>query len=183
MKQLHYEETGVSHFLFANTKISILWLIVRVYVGWEWLSAGWDKFNNPMWWGDGAGKALTGFIQGSLSKTGGAHPDVQSWYATFLHDAILPNVFLMSHIITAGEILVGIALIAGFLVELSAFFGVFMNLNFLLAGTVSVNPILLILGIFLMLAWRTAGYIGLDYYVLPKLHRLSKISKIPKKIR
>jgi thiosulfate dehydrogenase [quinone] large subunit len=174
MHHIHYEETKFSRFFFGNTKTSIIWFIVRLYVGWEWLIAGWDKMNNPLWWGDGAGAPLNGFLQGALAKTTGLHPDVQNWYATFLHDTILPNIFIMSHVIALGELLVGLALITGFLVGVSAFFGAFMNLNFLLAGTVSVNPILFTLGILLILAWRVAGYIGLDYYLLPKLHKLFK---------
>jgi thiosulfate dehydrogenase [quinone] large subunit len=44
-----------------------------------------------------------------------------------------------------------------------------MNLNYLLAGTVSTNPILLILQLFLILAWRVAGWYGLDRWALPSL--------------
>ena len=44
-----------------------------------------------------------------------------------------------------------------------------MNFNYLLAGTVSTNPILGILGILLILAWRVAGYYGADRYLLPLL--------------
>jgi thiosulfate dehydrogenase [quinone] large subunit len=55
------------------------------------------------------------------------------------------------------------------LTGIAAFFGVFMNLNYLLAGTVSVNPVLGFLGIFLVLAWRVAGYYGVDRYLLPLL--------------
>ena len=66
-----------------------------------------------------------------------------------------------------GEVLVGIALILGLFAGAAAFFGAFMNFNFLLAGTVSTNPILLVLAIGILAAWRTAGYIGLDRWVLP----------------
>ena len=45
-----------------------------------------------------------------------------------------------------------------------------MNLAFLLSGTVSVNPNLLILTMFILVA-RHAGRIGLDGYVFPKLFR------------
>jgi thiosulfate dehydrogenase [quinone] large subunit len=44
-----------------------------------------------------------------------------------------------------------------------------MNLNFLLAGTVSVSPVLFFLGILLILAWKNAGYLGVDRYLLPAL--------------
>jgi thiosulfate dehydrogenase [quinone] large subunit len=36
-----------------------------------------------------------------------------------------------------------------------------------LAGTVSTNPILAIPAIFIILAWRNAGWLGLDRFVLP----------------
>jgi thiosulfate dehydrogenase [quinone] large subunit len=44
-----------------------------------------------------------------------------------------------------------------------------MNLNYLFAGTVSINPLLGVLQLFIILAWRTAGWIGLDRWLLPKL--------------
>jgi hypothetical protein len=66
-------------------------------------------------------------------------------------------------------LLVGLALILGFLTGIAAFFGVVMNVNYLLAGTISTNPGLAILGSLLMLAWRIAGYYGLDHWVLPLL--------------
>jgi len=142
-----------------------------VYIGWLWLEAGWGKFHNPAWVGSDAGQALTGFINGALAKKGGALPDVQRWYASFLQHVVLPHVTTWSYFVTFGEMLVGAALLAGFLVGISAFFGVFMNLNFMLAGTVAVNPIWATIGIGLILAWRVAGYWGADRYALPLLHR------------
>ncbi|MEM6429606.1 MAG: DoxX family protein, partial [Deinococcota bacterium] len=62
-----------------------------------------------------------------------------------------------------------IALIVGFLTGISAFLGGLMNASFLLAGTVSTNPLMFILATWLVLAWRVAGYYGLDYWVLPRL--------------
>jgi thiosulfate dehydrogenase [quinone] large subunit len=171
MRQYIIEESPFSHFFVADTRSAGLWAIVRIYLGWFWLQAGWEKLHNPAWVGDSAGGALTGFVNGALAKTAGAHPDVQGWYATFLQNTVLPHVVGWSHLVAWGEFLVGLALICGFLVGISAFFGIFMNLNFMLAGTVSVNPIMYTLGIGLILAWRVSGYYGLDYYTLPLLHR------------
>lgn len=165
----YIEEAPLAKFLFSNRKIALLWLVIRVYVGWEWLSAGIEKVGNPAWVGSGAGSALTGFIKGALSKTGGAHPDVQGWYAAFLQNAVLPNAGAWSAAVAYGEVLVGVALILGCLTGIAAFFGLFMNLNYLLAGTVSTNPVLFTLAIGLILAWRVAGYWGLDRYLLPLL--------------
>ena len=44
-----------------------------------------------------------------------------------------------------------------------------MNMSFLLAGSASTNPVLFTLAIGLILAWKVAGYYGLDRYVLPLL--------------
>ena len=163
------EEAPFLKFLFMDTRIAWLWLIARVYVGWQWLEAGWGKYENPAWWGSDAGGALSGFIQGALAKTAGAHPDVQGWYAWFLENAVSPNVSAWSHVVTAGEILVGVALIIGAFTGIAAFFGFFMNLNFLLAGTVSTNPILFTLSLLILLGWRISGYYGVDYWLLPRV--------------
>ena len=68
-----------------------------------------------------------------------------------------------------GELLVGLGLIVGLLTGIAAFFGALMNVSFLLAGTLSTNPILFILATWLVLAWKVAGWYGLDRYALPKL--------------
>lgn len=166
----------LSHFLTADVRSAPLWLVVRVYLGWEWLMAGWEKIQNPAWV-SGVGAPVSGFVQGALQKTGGAHPDVPMWYAYFLEHAVLPHVKLWALAVAYGEVLVGVALLLGFLVGISAFFGAFMNLNYLLAGTVSVNPVMYTLAIVLMLAWRVAGHWGVDRIVLPLLRRMIRVRR------
>ncbi len=34
-------EPPIARFLFADSRMAWFWLIVRVYVGWQWLVAGW----------------------------------------------------------------------------------------------------------------------------------------------
>lgn len=162
-------EPAISKFFLADTRMSWLWLIVRVYVGWEWLHAGLEKIQNPVWVGDKAGVALHGFVVGALQKTTGEHPDVSGWYGSFLQNFVLQHTVGFSYLVTYGEILVGIALILGLLTGIAAFFGSFMNANYLFAGTVSINPLLGILSLFIILAWRNAGWLGLDRVVLPAL--------------
>lgn len=165
----HVPEPPIAKFLFANPKFAWFWLMVRIYVGYEWLIAGLEKLGNPAWTGERAGAAVTGFLNGALTKTSGLHPDVTGWYASFIREFALPNASAFSYAVVYGEIAVGIALILGLLVGIAAFFGVFMNLNFLFAGTVSTNPVLLLLSLFLILAWRAAGWYGLDRWALPKI--------------
>ncbi len=160
------EEPKFTQFILQNPKFAWFWLIIRAYVGWQWFEAGWSKIHSPAWVGNQAGGALSGFVNGALAKTGGAHPDVQSWYAWFLAHVILPHPLFWSHLVAYGEVFVGIALIIGLLTGIAAFFGFLMNLNYLLAGTVSTNPILLVLAVGIILAWRVAGFLGLDYWAL-----------------
>ena len=155
--------------LFGKVSWAWIWIVPRLYVGWTWLQAGWGKLTNPAWVGAQAGTALSGFVNGAMAKTTGAHPAVQSWYAAFLQSSILPNVGSWSYAVAFGETMVGIGLILGAFTGIAAFFGIFMNLNYLMAGSISVNPILLVISIFLVLAWKTVGWWGLDRWLLPVL--------------
>ena len=60
----------------------------------------------------------------------------------------------------------------GIFVGLTAFFGGFMNWNFIMAGSASVNGMFFALSVLLVLAWKIAGYIGADYFVLPRVAEL-----------
>lgn len=162
-----FPEPAISRFFTGSTGSSALWFVIRMYVGAEWLLAGWEKALSPAW--GTSGKALSGFVAGALAKTSGTNPAVQGWYASFLHDFVLPNAGFFSFIVTWGEVAVGLGLLLGILTGIAAGFGVLMNLNYLLAGTVSVNPILGMVGLFLVFSWRVCGWIGLDRWLLPAL--------------
>lgn len=168
-ESIQFPEPAASRVLFSSTYFSWLWLIARLYVGYEWLIAGWGKVNSPMWVGPHAGVAIKGFLMGALKKTAGEHPDVAMWYGWFINHVAIPNAAIFSHIVAYGELLVGIAMILGIFTGIAAFFGAFMNMNYLFAGTVSTNPLMFVIELFLILAWRVAGWYGLDRYVLPML--------------
>jgi thiosulfate dehydrogenase [quinone] large subunit len=175
-------EPAIARFLFADTRLAWLWLIVRLYVGYEWLTAGFDKLTGysinfgstfgtkvgSSWiFTSKPGATLSGFAQGAIAQANGPHPAVQDWYAWFLQHVVIPGSGVFAYLVTFGELFVGIALIIGVLTGIAAFFGVFMNMNFLLSGAVSINPIIGGLAIFLVLAWRVAGYYGVYRYLLP----------------
>ena len=180
----HIPEPPIARFLFADTRMAWFWLIVRLYVGYEWLTAGLEKLtgysfsfdssfgqkvSSPWIFAGHDGAALTGFVKGALALANGPYPAVQGWYAWFLQNLVLPNAAVFSYLVTFGEICVGLGLIFGVLTGIAAFCGMFMNLNFMLAGAVSINPVIGTLAIFLVLAWRIAGYWGVDRYLLPVL--------------
>ncbi|WP_216328305.1 DoxX family membrane protein [Deinococcus aestuarii] len=162
-------EPWLSRLLFADTRLAPLWALIRIYVGWQWLEAGWHKVTDSAWVGSQAGTAITGFLRGALERAGGERPSVSGWYAWFIENVALPNATLFSYLVALGEVAVGLALVLGLLTGLAAFFGGLMNANFLLAGTLSTNPVLFILATWLVLGWRVAGWWGLDRWVLPRL--------------
>ncbi|WP_189070289.1 DoxX family membrane protein [Deinococcus radiotolerans] len=162
-------EGRLSHLLFADTRLTPLWALLRIYVGVQWWLAGWHKVTGGGWIGADAGGAVSGFLNGALARTGGDHPDVTRGYAWFIEQVALPNAALFSHLVTFGELTVGAALILGLFTGAAAFLGGFLNANFLLAGAVSSNPLLFILATWLVLGWRVAGWLGLDRWVLPRV--------------
>ena len=143
--------------------------------------AGLEKIQDPTWTGGQAGTAIAGFLKSAIQKASGAHPAVQGWYATFIQNVVLPHPVVWSCAIAYGELFVGIGLTIGAFTGIAAFFGLFMNLNYLLAGTTSTNPILFTLSIGIILAWKVAGYIGLDRYLLPLLGTPWQLGKVFKK--
>jgi len=163
------EDPPIARALFGDTRFAWIWLIVRLYVGWSWLSEGLEKAQTPAWAGADAGGFLTTWVTGALAKSAGPHPDVQGWYGAFLAHVVLPHAAFWSYAVTAGEIAVGLGLILGMFTGIAAFFGTVMNASYLLAGTVSVNPILFALGSLLVLAWKTAGWWGIDRWLLRRL--------------
>lgn len=150
---------------------SFVWLVVRVWLGWQWLSAGWGKVTGAgahPWGSD----VILGFWQRAVAMPQPpARPAIAyDWYRSFLEFFININAeSWMAPLIAWGELLVGLALIVGAFVGIAAVFGAFMNMNFMLAGTASTNPIMLLVAILLVLAWKTAGWWGLDRWLLPRL--------------
>jgi thiosulfate dehydrogenase (quinone) large subunit len=162
-----FPEPALAKFFFASEGSAALWFLVRMEVGSEWLLAGWEKIKSPAW--GTSGKALAGFVAGAVAKASGPNPAVQGWYSWFLQHAVQSTAGLFSFLVTYGEFAVGLGVLLGVLTGIAAGFGVLMNLNYLLAGTVSVNPVLGMFGLFLVFSWRVCGWIGGDRWLLPSL--------------
>jgi thiosulfate dehydrogenase [quinone] large subunit len=119
------------------------------------------------WTGEKAGTALTNFLHKAITLTEGTHPEVSSWYASFLREAVLNNASFFSHLVAWGEFLAGIALIVGCFTSIAAFSGIAMNMSYLLAGTSSINPQMLIGEILLLIGGWNSGKWGLDHWIIP----------------
>ncbi|HKY53615.1 MAG TPA: DoxX family membrane protein, partial [Anaerolineales bacterium] len=122
------------NFLFNDTRASILWLAVRVWLGWNWLEAGWEKIQNPAWMQ--TGEALKGFWTRAVQiPAEGRPPIAYDWYRSFIQTLLDSGSYVwFAKLVAVGELLVGIAMIFGFLMFFTAFMAGFMNWNFIMAG-------------------------------------------------
>jgi len=151
--------------LRENNIVAGILTIIRVYLGWHWLSAGWGKITN--------GFDAAGFLANAAANpVAKGEALVYPTYAKFLESFAVPNADIFSFIIPWGEFLVGLGLILGCLTTYAAFFAMVMNFSFLFAGTVSSNPFDIMLAIFIAAAGYNAGKFGLDRFVTPYLSKL-----------
>jgi thiosulfate dehydrogenase (quinone) large subunit len=160
------EDPPLARLLFSNTRFAWLWTIIRVLIGISWLQAGLHKVSDAAWMQ--TGEALKGFWVGALAiPDGGKSKIAFDWYRQFLQGLMDSGSYVwFAKLVAVGEVLVGVALIVGAFVGIVAFFGAFMNWNYIMAGTASTNPLLLVGAIVLILAWKVAGYYGADYFLL-----------------
>jgi len=146
--------------LRENSIASGILALIRLYLGYQFLTAGWGKIT-------GGAFDASGFINGAIAGATGEHPAVQSWWASFLQGVALPNVELFNFLVPWGEFLVGISLILGIFTTFGALMGITMNFSFLFSGTVSTNAQMVALTIFILVAGANAGKFGLDRWVIP----------------
>jgi thiosulfate dehydrogenase [quinone] large subunit len=163
------EDPPFARALFSNTKMAIVWLIARIWLGYQWLDAGLHKVDNPAW--VQTGDALKGFWTGAVAVPDGGRPAIAfDWYRSFIQFLLDTESYTwFAKLVAYGEVLIGIALILGLFTGIAAFFGGMMNWNFIMAGSASTNGFLFLVSILLIMAWKVAGYYGLDYFLLPYL--------------
>ena len=156
----------LARFLFADRRMAWLWLIVRVYLGIQWILAGEHKVTDANWL---SGASLLGYWKRAVTVPAQGSPPISyDWYRSFLQGLIDSNSHVwFGPLVAYGEVLVGVGLVLGALTGIAAFFGALMNMNFMLAGSASTNPVLFVIAALVILAWKIAGYWGADRFLLP----------------
>lgn len=160
-------DPSLAKFLFGDVRMAWVWLLLRVWLGSQWLESGWGKASNPDWVQTGV--TLQKFWERAVIVPEQGRPVVAyDWYRGFLQLLLEGGHYTwFAKLVVFGEIVVGILLIAGAFTGIAAVTGVFMNWHFVMAGAASVNGMYALVGILLVLAWKTAGWWGLDRWILP----------------
>lgn len=193
---VYFSEPRWARWLFGSSAAAWIWLIARLWLGWEWLQSGWGKvfggnITAQFWnWGDpeysltgdenvgwikgagdvGVGDSVAGFADRAITSSEGPHPDVAyGWYVSFLEwirDTAHP---WLGPLVSIGELTIGTLLILGLFTGIAAALGAILNFSFVFAGSAGVNPAMILVSLLLILAWRNAGWYGLDRWVLRRL--------------
>jgi thiosulfate dehydrogenase [quinone] large subunit len=156
-----------NQFLRENKIVAGILTVLRLYLGYEWMTAGYHKLTG--------GFDASGFLKGAITNPVKG-PDgnvLYGWYVDFLQHLALPNAHIFNTIIPLGEFLVGLGLILGCLTTAAAFFALVMNFAYMFAGTISSNPLDILLGAFIIAAGFNAGRIGLDRWVVPFINKFA----------
>jgi thiosulfate dehydrogenase [quinone] large subunit len=168
-QDVSYSGPAFTQFLFHDSRAGLIWLPIRVFLGFSWLESGWGKVTGTGWL-DG-GSSLERYWTNAVSIPEQGRPPISfEWYRDFIQILIDNEAWTwFAPLIAFGEVAVGLGLIFGCLTGVAAFFGALMNISFLLAGSASTNPVMFTLAVGIILAWRVAGYYGIDRWLLPVL--------------
>ena len=152
--------------LLSDPRAGWLWVLPRIWLGYQWFSASLHKVGNADW--VVTGNALKGFWSGAVAIPATGNPAITfSWYRAFLQYMLDIQAYTwFAKLVAYGELLVGIALIIGAFTGIAAFLGGLMNWNYMMAGSASTNPLLFLVAVGLIMAWKVSGYIGADFFLL-----------------
>src|SRR5215813_13661662 len=117
-------------------KIPQFWLaVLRIVVGAWFLKAVWTKLTVEFAWGVVPYLAVSprfiGFQPKRVAEFANGNP--VEWYKQFLEGTVLPHARLFAHLQAYGEVAVGIGLLLGLCIGLTALVGLFLTLNYGLA--------------------------------------------------
>jgi len=132
-------------------------LPLRLFIGVGWLRACAEKLDDPGW---SDGSSLHAFLAGQA--TGGQV--VFPGYLELMQTVFIPGAPLLTWIITLGQLLVGLALLTGTLTNAALLGGLFMNLNFVLAGKPDPSAFYLVIQSALLLTNAGATF-GVDAWL------------------
>ena len=152
---IHSDPVLLARF-FSGTRLAPVWIGVRLYVGWVWLSAGWFMLQRPEWMSDGT--ALSDAWLARQDAAGyGMTSQLISWGAADW----------LARTTAIGLTVAGIAVLLGLATGIASFLGILLSVNVIVTNTTQLGPEVFALAVLLVMAWKSSGWIGLDRWLLP----------------
>lgn len=150
------------------------WLVLlRVVVGVWFLKAVWTKLTLSFLWGmvpyPAVSPRFLNFHPKRVAEFAAGNPF--GWYKEFLETTVLPHAKLFAILQSYGEACVGIGLVLGLFTGLSALVGLFLSLNYGLAGqwmgfSQQGFHLVLVTSMVIFLGTRAGRVWGLDWLLL-----------------
>ena len=132
-------------------------LPLRLFIGLGWLRAGTEKLIDPNWLN---GTVLESFLTEHLVNGDVYFP----LYEAMIQDVFLPSALVFSWVIMIGQFMVGLGISTGTFTNAALLGGLFMNVNFVLAGAVNPSAFYIVIQVALLVG--SAGSVfGLDAYL------------------
>jgi uncharacterized membrane protein YphA (DoxX/SURF4 family) len=143
---------------FTNRFASVLWLALRLCLGWIWLQFSLDKFQSGWLSSDPIGAIMQQIAKGTLPVPLAFYREVAR---TLLGLGVTP---LISHVMPFLELAVALAFLSGVLVVPAAIGSILLNVNILLSGigVLKLDGRFVVTEVLFILAWRVVGMIGVQ---------------------
>lgn len=148
----------VKNFLMGEFQSDSAYLFpLRLFIGIGWVRAGLEKLIEANWQN---GSALVTFFDQQVS---GGHVTFP-FYRAMIQDLFAPNALSLSWVIMIGQLLVGMAMLAGFFTNFALLCGLFMNFNFIFAGQVNPSAFYIVIQMALFIG-NAGAIIGIDEFI------------------
>lgn len=127
---------------------------LRVFIGIGWLRTFAEKLADPGW---PDGSSLSSFLGNHLQS---GHIDFP-FYESLITQIFLPHAAALSPLIMLGELLTGLAILAGCFTNAALLGGLFMNFSILLAGAPNPSTFYIVIQIALLVT-NAGAILGVD---------------------
>jgi thiosulfate dehydrogenase (quinone) large subunit len=133
----------------------------RKFIGIGWMRAFAEKAVEPGW---RDGTSLVTLLEGQLQAGKVVFPH----YQVLMTDAFLAHALVLGWIVMLGQLVAGLAIVSGSLTTAALLGGIFMNLNFLLAGVPDPSAFYIVIQAVLVVA-GTGAILGADARLATRL--------------
>ncbi len=134
---------------------------LRLFIGIGWVRAGLEKLIEAGWHD---GSSLVAFFNQQVT---GGHVSFP-FYQAIIQDLFATHALSLSWVIMIGQLLVGMAVLAGFFTNFALLCGLFMNFNFIFAGQVNPSAFYVVIQMALFIG-NAGAIIGIDRFLSRKI--------------